>query len=90
MKEKKIVYLALGDIQGIGFRDKVKEEAKKRGLSCSAENIPPPERKVRIELEGKWIDVVKMASWIRSIEGVDGLVSFPVGNKEASASKNNK
>jgi len=90
MKIKKMAYLVSGCVQGVGFRDKVKEKANEMGISCSTENIPPPDGRVFVELQGKWIGIVKMVSWMKSIEGVDNLVCIPGISKESFIPSNDK
>ncbi|MFH1582552.1 MAG: acylphosphatase [bacterium] len=90
MKIKRMCYLVSGRVQGVEFREKARKKADEIGLFCLAENIPPPDGRVFLEVTGKWIDIVKIVSWMKLLEGVEKVVSTPEKPERVSVLPNSK
>lgn len=77
MQNRKIrvrVYFS-GSVQGVGLREKVKEEAKKRNIAGWVKNLPVCDGKVEAIFEGEFLNILGLFTALRAIEGVSKLES---------------
>jgi acylphosphatase len=66
-----VIYVA-GEVQGVDFRESVKNKIEKDGLNVTgyAENLPPPDGRVKIIFEGRWQEVLRLSEWVGYWPGV--------------------